>query len=497
MKRILLLCFVMWCGAAAAQERFDYLMRRNPWNGGDNAAGIRLDSVSRSYAELYFTKENGGFADRSASDNSWNVGACTQSVRHFEKVTFFGGFSYDYFDGKNMSGSMFTRPGFYPVDIVEFTPGRKVRETYAFTAGLGAKLGTRWTGGLRVDFEAVNYAKRKDLRHENTMLNLEFAPGVLYHSGRFAIGAAYLFGKNSDKIKAELIGKTGVIYEAFFDKGLNFGALEQWDADVIRLKNGAGVDGFPLRETFHGASMQVQYGVLYADAAYRHSTGCSGEKNMYWHDFAGSEVKARAVLTLSGVWSHFVRLRFEWSEQDNREYLIGKENINGVVTNVTYGSTPAFGRKGLEFGGEYEVAGKWLDLRAGASYVQLDRESRLMYPYVKGQKLHYTEIFAKAIWTFGRFDLTTGLSGRQGGFSERETALASMDTGDYPKQLTEFYDWSNEYLTATRLGAELALRCNIKQFYVDLSGSYEHGFNLAYVAGANRGAVTIGFGYNF
>ena len=42
--------------AAAAQERFDHIFRRNPWNGGLNAAGIRQDSLSRSYAEIYFTK---------------------------------------------------------------------------------------------------------------------------------------------------------------------------------------------------------------------------------------------------------------------------------------------------------------------------------------------------------------------------------------------------------------------------------------------------------
>ncbi len=50
---------------AAAQERFDYIFRRNPWNGGPNAAGIRQDSLSRSYAEIYFTKETGGMTGHS------------------------------------------------------------------------------------------------------------------------------------------------------------------------------------------------------------------------------------------------------------------------------------------------------------------------------------------------------------------------------------------------------------------------------------------------
>lgn len=32
----------------------------NPWNGGPECRGHRQDSLSRSYAEIYFTKENGG-----------------------------------------------------------------------------------------------------------------------------------------------------------------------------------------------------------------------------------------------------------------------------------------------------------------------------------------------------------------------------------------------------------------------------------------------------
>ena len=194
MRRILTILMLVAVSAAAAQERFDHIFRRNPWNGGLNAAGIRQDSLSRSYAEIYFTKENGGLAGHSASDDSWNAGAKTESVRHLKKVSFSGGFGYDYFDGRNMCGSMFTEPGYYPVDILEFTPGRKVREDYTFTGGVSAVLGNRWTGGLRVEFEARNYAKRKDLRHKNTRLDFEFSPGVMYHAGRFAVGAVYIVG---------------------------------------------------------------------------------------------------------------------------------------------------------------------------------------------------------------------------------------------------------------------------------------------------------------
>lgn len=52
MRRILTILMLAAVSAATAQERFDYIFRRNPWNGGPNAAGIRQDSLSRSYAEI-------------------------------------------------------------------------------------------------------------------------------------------------------------------------------------------------------------------------------------------------------------------------------------------------------------------------------------------------------------------------------------------------------------------------------------------------------------
>ena len=86
MRRILTLLMIIAVSGAAAQERFDYVFRRNPWNGGPNAAGIRQDSLSRSYAEIYFTKETGGMTGHSSSDASWNAGARTESVRHLNAV---------------------------------------------------------------------------------------------------------------------------------------------------------------------------------------------------------------------------------------------------------------------------------------------------------------------------------------------------------------------------------------------------------------------------
>ena len=312
MRRMVTLLMLIAATGAVAQDRFEQIERRNPWNGSINGAGLRQDTVSRSYAEAYFTKENGGLASPSSSDNSWNAGVRTESIRHLQRISFAGGFNYDYFDGRNMCGSMFTVPGYYPVDIVEFTPGRKVRESYNFRAALSAELGRGWLAGIHTTFEARNYAKRKDLRHKNTRLDFEFSPGVMYRTGRFAAGVAYIVGIDNEKLEAEEIGSTPESYQAFFDRGLRYGSLQLWESNDLHLTT-SGVTGFPVRETTQGAGLQLQYGPLYVEGTYRNLQGRTGEGGTIWHEFATHRVTADGVLTLGeAVSRHRLHVGMVW-----------------------------------------------------------------------------------------------------------------------------------------------------------------------------------------
>lgn len=73
----------------------------------------------------------------------------------------------------------------------------------------------------------------------------------MYHSGDLAIGFSYMFSKNSESIKAEVIGTTENSYNAFLDKGLMYGAYEAWDGSGIHLSE-SGINGFPIKELSNG-----------------------------------------------------------------------------------------------------------------------------------------------------------------------------------------------------------------------------------------------------
>lgn len=275
-----LLCIVY--GASA--QTYDIIERRNSWNTGENVTGIRMDSISSSYAELYGKNNHGDFHHSYEAEKSWNTGAIAKSITHLKGYSLTGSFSFDHTSGKDMSGSMFIQPGFYPVDILEFTPGRKDLQRYAFMGGIASDIAPNWRLGGKVDFAASNYSKRKDLRHTNYRLDLKVAPSVMYHSGDLAIGFSYIFSKNSESIKAEVIGTTENSYNAFLDKGLMYGAYEAWDGSGIHLSE-SGINGFPIKELSNGGALQLQWKGFYGDIEYTYSSGSAGERDAIWFKF--------------------------------------------------------------------------------------------------------------------------------------------------------------------------------------------------------------------
>ena len=502
MKKLLLtLCMLTALPGVVAvhAQRFDAVERRNPWNGGVNRAGLRSDTLSLSYAEAWASKQNGALTSHSQSDDSFAAGVKTESIRHLKRVSFAGRFDYSYFDGRNMCGSMFMQPGFYPMDIYEFTPGRKIRENYAFTGALSADLAAEWRGGLWVDFAAGNYAKRKDLRHKNTRLDFAVAPGVQWHRGDWAVGAAYLFVKNSERVEASEIGSTPLSYEAFFDKGLYYGEQSLWTGNGIHLTE-AGINAFPVRETMHGASVQLQWRMLFAEAEYRREKGDTGEKGTTWHEFDGDRFAARVTASLAGGKSmHYLRWSLVWRGRENREQILQHETVGGVTNTVGYGSVPVYAERSVRTGIEYEWACGASNLRAGAEYLLQRQQSSLLYPLLREQRLHTWRAKAEGLWSLGRMELSAGIFCSWGDWSAEERAEAGPEPDSaYPLRLDEYAEWDNEYRTATRAGASLGVRVRIvKGFYADLSARYEHGFGLHRVPQPNRVEAILSLGYRW
>ena len=488
------LCLLM-CGMAVSAQTYERVLRNNLWNDSENVTGVRQDSVSCSYAELSGSYEGGEFRDTWQAARGWSAGAATASIRHLENMTLKGSFAFTQTEGYDMCGSMFIKPGFYPVDVLEFTPGRKTLQTYAFDGGISYDLGSNWRIGAMMDFEAANIAKRKDLRHSNWRLDMTVAPGFMYHSGDFAIGANYLFRKTSETIEAEQVGIAESSYNAFLDKGLMYGVYSIWTGSGLHLQD-AGVKGFPVKDFSNGAAVQMQYKGLYAEVEYLHTTGTIGEKEFIWFLFPGNSVDVRLGYRHEG---HFARLDFGWKAGALDETVLEKITVGGVTTVVGHGQNRIQTESGWKFRPEYEYVSDKVEVLASAHIEGHMETASQMYPYVSAQSLMKYGADVRVKTYIGPFDLAVK-AGYAGGMMNEDSWLTDDATGvqTSPYRLQEWYDRQIEYETASRLNVGLSLRWNFwKGLYAEAAGSWLHGFNLQHIDSPNRYGATLKFGYNF
>ena len=493
------LCLLM-CGMAVSAQTYERVLRNNLWNDSENVTGVRQDSVSRSYAELSGCYEGGEFRDTWQAARGWSAGAATSSIRHMENMTLKGSFAFTQTEGYDMCGSMFIKPGFYPVDVLEFTPGRKTMQTYAFDGGISYDLGSNWRIGAMMDFEAANIAKRKDLRHSNWRLDMTVSPGFMYHSGDFAIGANYLFRKTSETIEAEQVGIAESSYNAFLDKGLMYGVYSIWTGSGLHLQD-AGVKGFPVKDLSHGAAMQMQYKGLFAEIEYLHTSGSIGEKEYIWFLFPGNEVNASlGYVHETDNAKHFARLGFGWKSGTLDETVLEKITVGGVTTVVGHGQNRIQTENGMKFRPEYEYVANRLEVLAKADIGVKEKSVSQMYPYVNWQSLmsYGADVRVKYRWTSS---LTMTV---EAGYAAGKVVEESWLTDDYagvqttPFRLQEYYDWQTEYATAPRVSAGLGLRWNFwKGIYAQINGHVTHGFDLIYIIGNSRVGAGITLGYDF
>lgn len=497
--RYILLLGLLLCGAVVSAQNYERVLRNNLWNDSHNITGVRQDTVSRSYAEVFGKYEGGEFRDTWQAANGWSAGAVTASIRHLERMTLKGSFSFIQTEGYDMCGSMFIRPGFYPVDLLEFTPGRKTLQTYAFDGGLSYDLTPSWRIGAKMDFESANMAKRKDLRHDDKLLDMTVSPGIMYHYGDFAIGANYIFRKTSETIDAEQIGISESSYYAFIDKGQMYGIYSIWTGSGLHLAE-AGVNGFPVKDFSNGAALQIQYKGLFAEAEYLQTSGTIGEKEYIWFLFPGNSVNARiGYMYSSDEVSHYARLGFSWNERSLDESVLEKVSENGVTTTVNHGANRISSEAGWMLSPEYEFVSDRVEFLFGANFGLKDKIASQMYPFVSRQSLFTYSTDARAKVYAGRFELGACL-GYAGGDVNEEEWVTDKQSGvqSAPYRLQGWYDRQMEYLVADRINAGVSLRWNFfGGLYAETSGEWMHGFGLEFMTSPDRFSASIKIGYDF
>ncbi|MFI3327863.1 MAG: DUF6850 family outer membrane beta-barrel protein [Rikenellaceae bacterium] len=505
------LFFLMACALqlsnAQANEGYERVMRRDLWGEGSNVTSILRDSVTTSYAEIRYGGESGGFRDFSDAESEWSVGAKARTVVHHKSVAMVGAFDYEHWEGANMCGSMFISPNSYPFDLLEFTPGDKRLQSYYLMGGITTAISDRFAIGVVGDFKSQNYAKFKDLRHYNYRMELGVKPSLSYRIGSeergATIGATAIFMRNSESVRADVVGSANSTYYAFLDKGLMLGAYENWDGSGVHL-NESGISGFPVRENLYGGAIQGEWGGLFAEVEYIIGSGEVGEKLTYWFDFPSQRYGVKLGYNLKRLKGgkerlHLFRGDVYMRSLVNNEFVLNNVTEGGVTTTVTLGSNKIFEQKELCFAPSYEymVVGGG-DFNIGVNYSNIKSRSTLVYPYINDLNTSVLQLYSGgSVNIGGGFQILCRALFSIGSFSE-DSYKSDSNAGSEPFRLTEYYNVENEYLTATYISGWLGVRYNAsKSWYCEIGGGYTHAFDLSYVYGNSRYKWSASAGYRF
>lgn len=479
---------------------YEQVLRANFWQDGSNPVGIRqhISGKSASYAEFYGTVSNGGFRQSHEAATPWSAGAKARSTMHLDKFSMQGSFSFEQAQGNDMCGSMFVNPGYYPVDALEFTPGRKIRQSYSFDGAISVDVAEQWRVGVGIDFLSSNYAKRKDLRHSNYLLDMSFTPGVVWHSERWSVGLDAIVRKTADTPTAKQIG-TKETYDAFLDKGLYYGKLENWEGSGLHLSE-AGVSGLPVKEIFAGAGFQLQHGSAFIDFTYLRGKGTIGEKQYIWFRFPSHVLSFNFGERWNrGDFTHTLRFSADWRLLRNNESVIEKITEGGVSTTIMHGSNQILSRNEDSFRVEYELSSDRQELVISGGADERRSIVSQMYPYITEQDLVQWTAAAGYTRHIGHFDVSAGLRYR-GGRQQEDDRLVSEETGvvTKPYRLEDYYRNQMEYDTAHRIEAGASVTYNMwKGLYLKAVIDEVHAFRVEILPGADRVSASLRIGYKF
>ncbi|NDV67040.1 hypothetical protein D0T60_17635 [Bacteroides sp. 224] len=525
---MLLLGGVFYSAAVTAQNTqwidFSYLKQSEAWLTAYNAAGLRYLPIEKtSIAELYANKQNGKFTNYYQSDNSYELGARVESYyRLMPRVTFYGMMNYNYFKGKNMGGSAFIDPYSNPFDIVEYSDenrGEKEKETYHLVGAVSGDLLNNLTLAGKIDYKAANYAKFKDLRHKNKLLDMYLTMGLSYRINKhIEVGANYFYRRSTEGIEFGRYGTTDKIYTSLIDYGAFYGVTETGEGGYVEEK-----DEKPLFNEYNGGSLQVNIQItpqisFFNEFTYKLRDGYYGKRSpstIVYSEHDGSALEYTGVLSLKQKKHHHqLRVHLNREELENNQNTFRSETGSVGNSVIVYYDPIHVGKKET-FSGKLQYTAnlsvtdfnpRWT-LVGSMQYFNREKTASV-YPYYRKQTIHNTEYHVAATRNVMKakdmYSFSLGISYLSGGGTEKEDGLYATpsDSQTAPRNSDDYLHREYEYLTNSRFSGRVGFKYS-RQFNTEVKGYAKVSYSLTkasdirYLAGDKQNVVNLVIGCTF
>ncbi len=453
---------------------YDFIRQQDIWTTQTNPAALtRFSATNIVKAEAALTKADGALTDYYQSDNALQADICIESLyRLSQRTVFFGSISYNNWSGKNMTGSAFINPTRKPFNLVEDSltnSGKKHRDTYQLTGGVGFDIYQGIAVGARIDYTSANYAKYKDLRHKNKLMDMTLTASIYAPlTAWLNVGADYQYHRQTESIEFNTYGKSDKVYKTLIDYGGFFGMVEQFGNEGYTDKTRE----MPLFEDGHGGHVQLEVvpaegWSVFGSIGLSHGSGYYGRKSPYTITYTNHERNEFgtkvAVTCRRDDWQQRMTFGYDHEKVENQaETFRGLTNDNGATYYEYYDATETGGKRWKEvrvgYQADWRIRGELPVWSAAVEYQWGQRQQKAyLFPYYRQQTLERNEVRAavthnlittKGVWTLmlqGGFAKGSGEPYEDGTFatpSSKQTAPATMETFLYREY---------QYLTAEQL----------------------------------------------
>lgn len=428
MKRIVFLFFnIITTLIVSAQRDFQLVENQNFWLTSGNSASLTTFNVPTiSTGNIFYNYSSGSLRGDMQGSHNNQFGVDAQSYyRINDKLVVYGNVIYDNNYASNLAGSMFlTHDDLKPFDLVEATDeniGSKRYEFFNIDGAVGWKITNHLSLGAKFDFTAGTYAKYRDLRHTNTLMDIDARANLFWNfSGLNGVGASFIYKRRSETMKFETFGTTDKVFKTLVDYANGYGEIETYGGDGFTDSS----NETPMYNQYFGVGLQGGLIGLYGEIDYLHRSGYYGKKSQYTvnHSDHSSNIfrwKVRYVLPEQRSYLCMFEIGQTSEVLSSFRTNYRKETMegNGSVTYYEYYEPTKISDKAMQ-AGYFSFKGYWKPVgdiylwyaNANVGYVH-SKQSAYLFPSI------YTERFTS---------INPEVTGRRS-FFVRDTDLLSVE----------------------------------------------------------------------
>lgn len=506
---------------------YKFYMDSDPWLTSSNAAGLtRFSGKSLSDGRIFADYNSGGFCDYYEAPESVSFGGAVESILRLNKKTVLsGGIIYNHFNGSRMAGSAFINPDKKPFDIVEYdlsNLGRKERDTYNLYGAVGSALSRTVSSGFRMNYTSANYAKYKDLRHKNSLMDMTISAGLSWKPlQNLTIGTDAIYLRSIEILRFSIYGSEDRVYNSLISYTAFMGRKEQFGENGYTDKN----NEMPFLDERFGADVQLEWNIIpglnwFVSASWQDRSGYYGKKSTYtisYNEHKGDLKTVGTRLSLYGrSWRHVLEATYSVEKiQDYSNTYREVEKDNGAryyeYFTPVLRSAKTFTDISIDYSGAIGLRNGrpvWL-IEAGV-HGSDRKQTGYSHPYYRRQNLDTYAVSASVkryfIMKKGILSTKVGTSFSEGsGSVYNDGLLAQPSSKQTPPPVMETYLYRNyEFLTAGLLGFNASVRYDITGLsaglspYLSLSGKYLFSTgDISYLENSHRTTLSLTLGCEF